>query len=209
MSTNNKSLSALFSAANHSDCHRQTRFVYEYGMSVIFPRANTDDRNTHTEHTHWTHTHRSATDQLSCWIPNRTFPINLTLIGITDWYWGKGITTILHHTRPAKNNKSKASHKCKGFDQKAQMNLVSWKKTTLLLKLTLRSFHFWSKNQWKSGSPFKKYSSNYPPDKRLKPIHQVKPMWNNGHYNSHMHSGRLEITRPSQSRCIISQQRVR
>ncbi|KAI9516862.1 hypothetical protein NQZ68_011339 [Dissostichus eleginoides] len=32
MSTNNKMLPTLFSAANHSDCHRQTRFVYEYGI---------------------------------------------------------------------------------------------------------------------------------------------------------------------------------
>lgn len=49
MSTKNKCLlthKQLFSPANHSDCHRQTPFVYENGMSVIFPPAHTD---THTQ----------------------------------------------------------------------------------------------------------------------------------------------------------------
>ncbi len=106
MSTKNKCLlthKQLFSPANHSDCHRQTPFVYENGMSVIFPPAHTDDKNTHTH----THTHkytlyprlryRSATDQLSCWIPNRTYPINLSHTGIEDWYRGGATTTVTQH----------------------------------------------------------------------------------------------------------------
>ena len=42
----------------------------------IFPLAHTNDKHTRTHFTLCLH-HRSTTDQLSCWIPNRTYPINL------------------------------------------------------------------------------------------------------------------------------------
>lgn len=32
---------------------------------------------------------RRAADQLGCWISNRTYPINLTHTGITNWYQGR------------------------------------------------------------------------------------------------------------------------
>lgn len=88
-----------FSPANHSDCQRQTPFIYENSMSVIFFPRPTQMTHTHT-HFCWLH-YRGATDQLSCWIPNRTYPINLSLAGITDWYWGRETINILRHTRSA------------------------------------------------------------------------------------------------------------
>lgn len=60
----------ILSPANHSYCHRQTPFIYENGMSVIFrphpPMAHANEKKTHTC-TRCTRLHyRSATDQLSC-----------------------------------------------------------------------------------------------------------------------------------------------
>lgn len=97
----------LFSPANHSDCHRQTPFVYENSMSVIFSPHDSHRWQKHT-HTHtqihtyavYLHIHYSSTsDQLSCWIPNRTYPISPSHAGIKDWYWGRGTTSTLHHNQ--------------------------------------------------------------------------------------------------------------
>ena len=76
---------------------------------------------THT-HTH-THTHTlyphlhysSTTDQLSCWIPNRTHPINLSQAGIRDWYRGRG-TTASQRARYKRWVTEKLAWKIEGLD---------------------------------------------------------------------------------------------
>ena len=129
MSTKNKCLLAhkqLSSAANQVDCHWQTPFVYENSMSVISPPSptHTDDRNTHT-HTLALHPHlhySSTTDQLSCWIPNRTYPINLSQAGIRDWYRGRGTTTS-QQACYSRRVTEKLAWKIEGLDQTPQISI--------------------------------------------------------------------------------------
>ena len=82
----------LFSPASHSYCQQRTPFVYENGMSVIFPpSAHTDEHQTHTHAANPSvaSTAGCAADQLSCWIPNKIYSINLSHTGIVDWYQGR------------------------------------------------------------------------------------------------------------------------
>lgn len=61
-----------------------------------------DDTAVHTNK-RTLHFHRccSTADQLGCWIPNRTYPINLPHTGVKDWYRGKGTARALHRSRRA------------------------------------------------------------------------------------------------------------
>lgn len=171
----------------------------------FFP-GPTQMTETHTrKHTHTLCHYRSATDQLSCWIPNRIYPINLPHTGITDWYRGKGepqprqnrpaTGTVLHNVKARKTD-------WKLWLRKTQM--PSWKER----KSHYQKTHFISWSQT-SAQVSQKDINHRQTDEHLKPIIHVKPVWNNGHYNGHMHSGKLEITRPSPSRSISSLQRSR
>lgn len=84
---------------------RRPSFMKTACQSFFPPTTHTDDKNIHTHtqrHTYavYLHIHYSSTsDQLSCWIPNRTYPINPSHAGIKDWYWGRGTTSTLHHNQ--------------------------------------------------------------------------------------------------------------
>lgn len=127
---------------------RRPSFMKMACQSFFFPSypTHTDDKkNTHTHI--YTHTlprlrYSSATDQLSCWIPNRTYPINLSHAGIKDWYRGR---EIRHHNRPTKAEcfvTVTADKKGELFEQKPQISFEILNREKTSSPKTLKSSQF-------------------------------------------------------------------